>query len=254
MVMTLAVGLVAMVYATVGHAGATGYIAVMTLFGLTAESIRPVALILNVVVGVITAVQFARAGYFRSRFILPLVCGSIPAALVGGWLTAPVPVFEIIVGCVLLLSAVRIGFADELKENAVNTQSEPGRTRLVIVGGLLGLLSGLTGVGGGVFLTPALLAMRVAPVKQVAATSAMFIVVNSVAGLVGWVSAGNTLPTIAPGLLVAVGVGGLAGSRLGAFHFTPRIMRVCIAWVLILAGAKLFFHAIWISCVWPVDV
>ena len=109
-------------------------------------------------------------------------------------------------------------------------------------------------MGGGVFLTPALLAMRVAPVKQVAATSAMFIVVNSVAGLVGWVSAGNALPSIAPGLLVAVGVGGLAGSRLGAFHFTPQILRVCIACVLVLAGAKLLFHAMWVSGVWPVDV
>ena len=96
--MTLAIGLVAMVYATVGHAGATGYIAVMTLFGLSAESIRPVALILNVVVGVITAVQFSRAGYLRTQLILPLICGSIPAALVGGWLTPPVPVLEMKIG------------------------------------------------------------------------------------------------------------------------------------------------------------
>ena len=211
--MTLAIGLVAMVYATVGHAGATGYIAVMTLFGFSADSIRPVALILNVVVGVITAVQFAQAGYLRSRLILPLVCGSIPAALVGGWLTPPVPVLEMIVGCVLLLSAVHI-----------------------------------------VFLTPALLAIRVAPVKQVAATSAVFIVVNSIAGLAGWVSAGNTLPGTAPGLLLAVGVGGLVGSRLGAFHLTPQLLRACIACVLVLAGAKLVFHAMWVSGVLPVYV
>ncbi len=115
--MTLAIGLVAMVYATVGHAGATGYIAVMTLFGLSAESIRPVALILNVVVGVITAVQFSRAGYLRTQLILPLICGSIPAALVGGWLMPPVPVFEMIVGCVLLLSAFRIGYSKEFQED-----------------------------------------------------------------------------------------------------------------------------------------
>ena len=252
--MTLAIGLVAMVYATVGHAGATGYIAVMTLFGFSADSIRPVALILNVVVGVITAVQFAQAGYLRSRLILPLVCGSIPAALVGGWLTPPVPVLEMIVGCVLLLSAVRIGYANDSPVNAMNSQSGPVHTVLFIVGVLLGLLSGLTGVGGGVFLTPALLAMRVAPVKQVAATSAVFIVVNSIAGLVGWVSAGNTLPGAAPGLLVAVGVGGLVGSRLGAFHLTPQLLRGCIACVLVFAGAKLVFHAMWVSGVLPVYV
>ena len=252
--MTLAIGLVAMVYATVGHAGATGYIAVMTLFGLSAESIRPVALILNVVVGVITAVQFSRAGYLRTQLILPLICGSIPAALVGGWLTPPVPVLEMIVGCVLILSAVRIGYNKALQEDSMNNQSGLVRATLVLAGVFLGLLSGLTGVGGGVFLTPALLAMRIAPVKQVAATSAAFIVVNSIAGLVGWVSAGNTLPGIAPGLLVAVGVGGFVGSRLGVFHLTPQLLRGCIACVLVLAGVKLVFHAMWVSGVLPVYV
>ncbi|HBU38041.1 MAG TPA: hypothetical protein DEB70_09570 [Planctomycetaceae bacterium] len=252
--MTLAIGLVAMVYATVGHAGATGYIAVMTLFGLSAESIRPVALILNVVVGVITAVQFSSAGYLRTQLILPLICGSIPAALVGGWLTPPVPVLEMIVGCVLILSAVRIGYNKDLQGNSMNRQSGSVRATLVMAGVFLGLLSGLTGVGGGVFLTPALLAMRVAPVKQVAATSAVFIVVNSIAGLVGWMSAGNTLPGIAPGLLVAVGVGGFVGSRLGAFHLTPQLLRGCIACVLVLAGVKLVFHAMWGSGVLPVYV
>ena len=252
--MTLAIGLVAMVYATVGHAGATGYIAVMTLFGLSPELIRPVALILNVVVGVITAAQFARAGYFQSRLILPLVFGSIPAALIGGGLSPPAPVFEMIVGCVLILSAVRIGYSDESHGNSMFRQVGSVHTTLFIAGVLLGLLSGLTGVGGGVFLTPLLLAMRIASVKQVAATSAAFIVVNSIAGLIGWVAAGNTLPGIAPGLLVAVGVGGLVGSCLGAFHFTPHILRVCIACVLVFAGVKLLLHAMWVSDVLPVHI
>ena len=114
-----------------------------------------------------------------------------------------------------------------------------------MVGVFLGLLSGLTGVGGGVFLTPALLAMRVAPVKQVAATSAVFIVVNSIAGLIGWMSAGNTVPSLAPELILAVGVGGLIGSRLGAYYLPPRILRVCIACILVLAGGKLLVHALW---------
>ncbi len=127
-------------------------------------------------------------------------------------------------------------------------------TTLFIAGVLLGLLSGLTGVGGGVFLTPLLLAMRIASVKQVAATSAAFIVVNSIAGLIGWVAAGNTLPGIAPGLLVAVGVGGLFGSCLGAFHFTPHILRMCIACVLVFAGVKLLLHAMWVSDVLPVHI
>ena len=243
--MTLAVGLVAMVYATVGHAGATGYIAVMTLFGLPAESIRPVALILNVIVGVITAGQFARAGYLRSNLVVPLICGSIPAALVGGWLMPPVPVFEMIVGCVLILSAVRFGYIKDFQRISLNGESCLVRVTLVMAGVFLGLLSGLTGVAGGVFLTPGLLAMRVAPVKQVAATSAVFIVANSIAGLIGWISAGNTVPRLAPEFLIAVGVGGLIGSRLGAYYFTPRILRVCIACILVLAGGKLLVHAMW---------
>jgi len=244
-VTTVAMGFIAFMYATVGHAGATGYIAIMTLFGVPAEAIRPVALFLNVIVGVITAGQFARAGYFRSHLIIPLICGSIPAALVGGWLMPPVPVFEVIVGCVLLLSAFRIGYTKEFQEDS--TTGEPSLVRgvLVMAGVVLGLLSGLTGVGGGVFLTPALLAMRVAPVKQVAATSAVFIVVNSIAGLIGWISAGNTVPSLAPELILAVCVGGLIGSRLGAYYLTPRILRLCIACILVLAGGKLLVHALW---------
>ena len=247
--MTLAVGLVALVYATVGHAGATGYIALMTLFGMSAEVIRPTALMLNIVVGAITALQFGRAGYVRAHQIVPLVCGSIPAALIGGWLVPSVPFFEVVVGGVLILSAAGV-WRDKVPRPHVVPKSLLGQSALgqsvmlFAVGILLGLLSGLTGVGGGVFLTPTLLFMRSAPVKQVAATSAVFILVNSIAGLIGWVSAGNTLPRVASELVVAVAIGGVIGARLGAFELTPRTLRTCIVFVLLLAGAKLLFQAL----------
>ncbi|MCK4615453.1 MAG: sulfite exporter TauE/SafE family protein [Pirellulales bacterium] len=247
--MTLAVGLVALVYATVGHAGATGYIAAMTLFGMSAEVIRPTALMLNIVVGAITALQFGRAGYVRAHQIVPLVCGSIPAALIGGWLVPSVPFFEVVVGGVLILSAAGV-WRDKVPRPHVVPKSLLGQSALgqsamlFAVGILLGLLSGLTGVGGGVFLTPTLLFMRSAPVKQVAATSAVFILVNSIAGLIGWVSAGNTLPRVASELVVAVAIGGVIGARLGAFELTPRTLRTCIAFVLLLAGTKLLFQAL----------
>ena len=247
--MTLAVGLVALVYATVGHAGATGYIAAMTLFGMSAEVIRPTALMLNIVVGAITALQFGRAGYVRAHQIVPLVCGSIPAALIGGWLVPSVPFFEVVVGGVLILSAAGV-WRDKVPRPHVVPKSLLGQSALgqsamlFAVGILLGLLSGLTGVGGGVFLTPTLLFMRSAPVKQVAATSAVFILVNSIAGLIGWVSAGNTLPRVASELVVAVAIGGVIGARLGAFDLTPRTLRTCIAFVLLLAGTKLLFQAL----------
>ena len=247
--MTLAVGLVALVYATVGHAGATGYIAAMTLFGMSAEVIRPTALMLNIVVGAITALQFARAGYLRAHQIVPLVCGSIPAALIGGWLVPSVPFFELVVGGVLILSAAGV-WRDKVPRPLAAPKSLLGQSALgqsamlFAVGVLLGLLSGLTGVGGGVFLTPTLLFMRSAPIKQVAATSAVFILVNSIAGLIGWVSAGNTLPRVASELVVAVAIGGVIGARLGAFDLTPRTLRTCIAFVLLLAGTKLLFQAL----------
>lgn len=247
--MTLAVGLVALVYATVGHAGATGYIAAMTLFGMSAEVIRPTALMLNIVVGAITALQFGRAGYVRAHQIVPLVCGSIPAALIGGWLVPSVPFFEVVVGGVLILSAAGV-WRDKVPRPHVVPKSLLGQSAmgqsamLFAVGILLGLLSGLTGVGGGVFLTPTLLFMRSAPVKQVAGTSAVFILVNSIAGLIGWISAGNTLPRVASELVVAVAIGGVIGARLGAFDLTPRTLRTCIAFVLLLAGTKLLFQAL----------
>ena len=247
--MTLAVGLVALVYATVGHAGATGYIALMTLFGMSAEVIRPTALMLNIVVGAITTLQFGRAGYVRAHQIVPLICGSIPAALIGGWLVPSVPFFELVVGGVLILSAAGV-WRDKVPRPLTAPKSLLGQSALgqsamlFAVGILLGLLSGLTGVGGGVFLTPTLLFMRSAPVKQVAATSAVFILVNSIAGLIGCVSAGNTLPRVASELVVAVAIGGVIGARLGAFDLTPRTLRVCIAFVLLLAGTKLLFQAL----------
>jgi uncharacterized membrane protein YfcA len=118
-----------------------------------------------------------------------------------------------------------------------------GKSALFFLGVILGFLSGLTGVGGGVFLTPTLLAMRLADVKRVAAASAVFILVNSIAGLTGWIAAGNTFPEVAPRFTVVVIAGGLLGSYLGAFCLSPRMLRRCMAGVLVLAGVKLLLHA-----------
>ena len=243
MVLTFIIGIIAFAYAIIGHAGATGYIAVMTLFGISADMIRPVALGLNIVVGLITAIQFTRAGFVRFELIVPLVCGSIPAALLGGWLLPPLPLVEALVGCVLVLSAIGVGRVEEGKGSATTSTRMSSKSALFFLGVILGFLSGLTGVGGGVFLTPTLLAMRLVDVKRVAATSAVFILVNSVAGLTGWMAAGNTFPEFAPRFIVVVIVGGLLGSYLGAFYLPPRILRRCMAGVLVLAGVKLLLHA-----------
>ena len=243
MILTLIIGIIAFAYATVGHAGATGYIAVMTLFGISTDIIRPMALSLNIVVGIITTIQFMRAGFVRLELIVPLVCGSMPAALVGGWLLPPLPIVEALVGCALLLSAVRVGWVGKGEESAATSTHWESSSLLFFLGVFLGFLSGLTGVGGGVFLTPLLLAMKLADVKRVAATSAVFILVNSAAGLTGWIAAGNVFPEIAPRFIVVVIVGGLLGSYLGAFCLSPRIIRRCMAAILVLAGVKLLLHA-----------
>ena len=247
-VLTLAIGAVALLYASVGHAGATGYIAVMTLFGLDPQVIRPTALMLNVIVASIVTAQFWRAGHFRPRLFLPLAVASVPAAAAGGAASLPTAAFEAIVGVVLLFSAVRI--VVEPRGEAGDADVDPtGASRftslfLIALGGSLGLLSGLTGVGGGVFLTPALLALRVAPVKQVAAVSAPFILVNSIAGMLGGFAAGRQLPPIGLAVIGAVVVGGAVGSQLGAFRVSPQGLRRLMGVVLVVAGLKLLLKGV----------
>lgn len=244
-----AVAIVAAVYASVGHAGATGYIAVMTLWGIPPEVIRPTALVLNVLVAAIGTVQFARAGHFDRRLLVPLVVASVPAAALGGWLTLPTKAFELLVGIVLAVAAVRLGTEAVAAGRTGGGDDAPGPARLpaghlprsatlAAIGGAVGLLSGLTGVGGGVFLTPLLLAVRAAPVRTVAATSAAFILLNSLAGLAGGLAAGRSVPLPWLELAVAATIGGVIGSHLGAFRLPVAAIRLVMAAVLAMASAK----------------
>jgi len=240
----LAIGIVALLYASVGHAGATGYIAVMTLLGIPAAVVRPTALSLNVIVATIASVQFFRAGHFRSRLFWPLAAASVPCAFVGGAITLPTATFEAVLGGVLLASAARM-LLDASRPAADDvTKTEPlpvvRPTALwAVIGGVIGLLSGLTGVGGGVFLTPALLALGAAPVKKIAAVTAPFILVNSLAGLGGSLLAGRTFPAAGLPVIAAAVLGGAIGSYVGAFHLPARILRLLMAAVLAFASVKL---------------
>jgi len=232
---------IAVVYASVGHAGATGYIAVMTLAGLPPDVIRPTALVLNVCVATIASVQFARAGHLRRDLIVPLAAAGVPAAIVGGALSLRPAVFEGVLGVVLGVSAVRFGVRavrpDVVREPGID--AAPGRAMLVVLGGTIGLVSGLTGVGGGVFLTPALVALRAAPVRQVAAVSAAFILVNSLAGLSGGLLAGRTIPPVGAAAAAAAIVGGAVGSQWGAFRLPVRALEGLMGVVLAIAAGKL---------------
>jgi hypothetical protein len=231
----LAIGIIAFLYSSVGHAGASGYIAVLTLAGLGASVVRPTSLALNVLVAVLTTYQFWRAGHFAWPRFWPFAALSVPAAFLGGYLEVPNEVFKALVGAVLLLSAARFMMSRE--DPAV--VRPPSRRTALAAGGGLGLLSGLTGTGGGVFLTPLMLLMDWAKTKHTAAVSAAFILVNSIAGLAGFLTSGRPLPRFAWGLgVVAVGAG-LAGSYLGSRRFPVRTIRLTLAVVLVIAGLKL---------------
>ena len=243
---------VAVLYAAVGHAGATGYIAVMGLMGLAPEVIRPTALILNLVVAAIGTVQFVRAGHFRRDLFLPLAVASVPAAAVGGACSLPTAVFEAALGVALACSAgwiVRELCGRQAAVDRPHTDDPaPGQRLspplLVVSGAALGLASGLTGVGGGVFLTPLLLALGVATTRQVAAVSVVFILVNSAAGLGGWLAGGRSLAAIDPRVVAAAALGGVVGSHLGAFQLPVRWLRVLMAVVLAVASVKLVAGAV----------
>lgn len=247
----VAVAAVALLYASVGHAGATGYIAVMGLAGLTPEVIRPTALVLNLVVATIGTVQFVRAGHFRTDLFLPLAMTSVPAAAIGGGLALPTAAFEGVLGVVLACSAVWIlrevataRSAGRLPDEGAAATRRLSFATLAASGGVLGLASGLTGVGGGVFLTPLLLTLGVAGTRQVAAVSVVFILVNSAAGLGGWLAAGWSLVAIDPWVVVVAVAGGLVGSQAGAFRLPVRSLRLLMAVVLAVASLKLLTRAI----------
>jgi uncharacterized membrane protein YfcA len=233
----VAVFIVALLYSSVGHAGASGYIAVMSLLSLAPAEIKPIALALNILVASIGSWQFWRAGHFSWSVFWPFAALSVPFAFLGGYLNLPTHVFKVIVGCVLLISAAQLLF----RSPADSESSPPARSVAVGIGAGLGLLSGLTGTGGGIFLTPLLIFMRWARTKTASAVSALFILLNSASGLLGNVSATKSFPSFALSLLAAAGIGGAMGSYLGSRRFDPAVIKKLLAVVLVIAGTKLIF-------------
>ena len=234
-ILIFAIFLIAFLYSSVGHAGASGYIAVMSLFSITPAVIKPTALILNIVVASIGTWQFWRAGHFSWPVFWPFAILSIPFTFLGGYLNLPTHIFKILVGMILLWSAVR--FIYRPAEDTVI--GEPARSMAISFGAGLGLLSGFTGTGGGIFLTPLLLYKQWATAKRAAAVSAMFILANSISGLLGQISRTKSVPLFAFGLAIAALVGGTAGSYLGSKHFAPVTIKRLLAIVLLIAGTKL---------------
>ncbi|MBI2872156.1 MAG: sulfite exporter TauE/SafE family protein [Chloroflexi bacterium] len=229
---------VAFLYSSVGHGGASGYLAVMSLLltTLAPRQMSTTALILNLLVAGLAGLAYWRAGHFRARLLLPFLIASIPTAFLGGRLHVPATTYGFVLAGALVFAAVRLSLPSPASTGA----RRPVPLGLaLLIGAAIGLLSGIVGVGGGIFLSPLLVLFRWADPKQTAASSAGFIWINSVSGLLGRLSAG-TFATGPLAIMVAPAfLGGLLGSQLGARRFSGLTIRRTLAIVLVIAAGKL---------------
>jgi uncharacterized membrane protein YfcA len=231
----------AFAYASVGHGGASAYIAALALAGAAPAQMRPIALLLNILVSAIATWKFQRAGYFRWRLFWPFAVVSIPLAFVGGAIALPGHAYKVLVGVVLVYAAWQLWRSARAGEEMREVR-EPPIARAMAIGASLGLLSGLTGVGGGIFLSPVLLMLGWAGTKQTSAVAAPFILVNSVAGLAGgFAMRAASVPTYIALLAAAVLAGGWFGAEYGSRRFANPLVRRILAVVLAAAGAKMIF-------------
>ncbi|WP_222846689.1 sulfite exporter TauE/SafE family protein [Chitinolyticbacter meiyuanensis] len=228
----------ATLYAAVGHGGASAYLAVMALAGIPPAVMKPSALALNLVVAAIALFRFYRAGSFRWTLFWPLVFLSIPCAYLGGRWQLPATLYKPVLGVMLLYAGAQIAWqAKSVEQRPLRDASRPG---LLGFGAMLGGLSGLTGVGGGIFLSPLLYWLRWAAPRTIAATSAAFIWMNSAAGLLGVYHIGQlALPAGWPLWAVCVALGGWLGAGLGSCRLAVPQLQWALALVLVIAGGKL---------------
>jgi uncharacterized membrane protein YfcA len=237
----LAVGMLvaAFGYASVGHGGASAYLAAMALAGVAPQEMRPIALMLNVLVSSLATWKFNRAGHFHWRLFWPFALVSIPFAYAGGAITLPGQAYKVLVGAVLLYAAWQL-WRSARAGDELRAVREPPLLWAMLIGAAMGMLAGLTGVGGGIFLSPLLLMLGWAGTKQTSAVAAPFILVNSLAGLAAIVVArGPALPDYTWLLVPAVLVGGWLGAEYGSRRFANPVVRRVLAVVLALAGAKM---------------
>jgi uncharacterized membrane protein YfcA len=230
--------LIAFFYSTVGHGGASGYLALMALFGFAPGSIRYYALILNLVVSAIAFISYYRAGFFRWRKIMPFLITSIPAAYIGAQFSINPMIYKIILGIMLIIAVMRMLLVRNT-ENEI-TQDPPIMLALGI-GLVLGLVSGIIGIGGGILLSPILILARYARIKEASAASAIFIFLNSASGLAGLMTSHFVFEPNIIYWLLGVMAAGFAGSAIGSRTFSELNLKRVLSLVLIAASIKLFF-------------
>lgn len=235
--------LAATTYSAVGHAGASAYIAAMALYGLAPAVMKPTALVLNIFVAIYTTWRMHRAGLTDFKMVWPFVLGSIPLAYVGGAIHIPPQWYRLLIGAMLLFAAYRLWIgakpaSGDSEHSTHDAERAPPFAAAFLIGAAIGLLSGLTGTGGGIFLSPILVMMHWTSIRKASGIAAPFILVNSLAGLAGNLSLTRSLPSELPYFLLAAIIGALLGAQLGTSWLPPHILRRVLALVLLVAALK----------------
>ncbi len=237
--------IVAFLYASVGHGGASGYLALMGLFSFAPEAMKPTALLLNIFVAGIAFYHYFKAGFFNKKLFLSFAMASIPLAYLGGMIEVDAGIYKKILSILLLFAILKMLNVIGSSSSEMSKEASPNRDvklwQGLVTGGVIGFFSGLIGIGGGIILTPVILLLHWGKMKEAAAVSALFIWVNSAAGLTGQLSIGVHISSHSFVLVAVAVVGGFFGSYYGSKKFNNKLLRYLLAFVLFIASFKLFF-------------
>lgn len=229
---------VSFLYSSVGHGGASGYLALMALFSFAPESMKPTALLLNIFVAGISFYYYFKAGHFNKKLFISFAIASIPLAYLGGTIDVDASIYKKILAVLLIFAILKmLNVFGKESDNTKQVKLWQG----LIVGGIIGFFSGLIGIGGGIILTPVILLLHWGKMKEAAAVSALFIWVNSAAALIGQLSSGVSIKKDAFVLVAIALIGGILGGYYGSKKINNQRLRYILAFVLIIACAKLFF-------------
>jgi len=228
---------VAFFYSSIGHGGASGYLAIMAILSFSPEIIKPTALILNIAVSLIASISYIPKGYFDKKVFSSTIITAIPMAYIGGATTLRPDIFKLIAGIYLILSSGLIIFKGFFLKEGGHLKNPPLIYALVI-GAIIGFISGLIGIGGGIFLSPIIILAKWTSVKKASGIAALFILANSISGLAGYVSSINHVDTNILYWLIAVVCGGIIGAYLGQNKFSTKIIIAFLTFILISSGFK----------------